>query len=136
MEAALLKRTRANAGVAAIAGTFNGEPAIDFDERKSDAESAFPAAIQTLVSPGKSYDQDGPDGTRQSLIRWECFGLTSDDAFALAQAIIAANEPSGTVDAVRFGRSFLKFERPFPPETVGEVRIFRRIVDMEITATF
>ena len=136
MEAALLKRTRANAGVIAVAGTFNGEPAIDFDERKSDAESAFPAAIQSLISPGKAYDQDGPDGTRQSIIRWECFGLNSDDAFHLAQAIVAANEPKGTVDAVRFGNGFLKFERSFPPETVGELKIYRRIVDMEITATF
>ena len=136
MEAALLKRTRADAGVIAVAGTFNGEPAIDFDERKSDAASAFPAAIQSLISPGKSYDQDGPDGTRQSIIRWECFGLTSDDAYALALAIVAANEPKGTVDAVRFGNGFLKFERRFPFETVGELKIFRRIVDMEITATF
>lgn len=197
MEAALLKRTRAAAGVIAVAGVFNAEPAIDFDERKSDAESAFPAAIQSLVSPGKQYDQDGPDGTRTSLVRWECFGLTSDDAFALAQAIVAANEPSGMASSdlafsqditpsagessvgqtwvkpstgelfirvgggillggtvivlggfrpsiywteaaydVRFGRGFLKFERNFPPETVGELKIYRRIVDMEITATF
>lgn len=135
MEAALLKRTRADTGVAAIAGTFNGEPAIDFDERKSDAEEAFPAAIQSLISPGKSYDQDGPDATRQPLIRWECFGLTSDGAFNLAQAIIAANEPKGMFEGVRFSEGFLRFERSFPSETVGELKLYRRIVDMEITAT-
>lgn len=198
MEAALLKRTRADSGVIAVAGVFNSEVAIDFDERKSDDASAFPAAIQSLISPGKQYDQDGADATRISRVRWECFGLTSDDAYSLAQAIIAANEPSGlaysgdiaftqetpptgdesnigeiwakpstgeifvrvgggillddkvvvlggsspsiywepTSYDVRFGRGFLVFERSFPPETVGDRRIFRRIVDMDITANF
>lgn len=135
MEGSLLKRTRANSEVASVAGKFNNEPAIDFDERKSDADEAFPAAIQSLISPGKNYDQDGPDGTQIARIRWECFGLTSDDADALAKAIVAANEPKGTFGAVRFGAGFLKFERSFPPETVGERRIFRRIIDMDITAT-
>lgn len=136
MEAALLKRLRGDAGIQAIAGVFNGQAAIDFDERKSDAVTAFPAAIQSLISPGKTYDQDGPDRTRTSRIRWECFGLTSDDAHDLAQAIIAVAEQSGTFEAVRFGRGFLVFERAFPPETVGDQAVFRRLIDMDITATF
>ena len=136
MEAALLQRLRESAGVIAVAGTFNDEPAIDFDERKSDDSSAFPAAIQSLVAPGPIYDQDGRGGTQQALMRWECMALDPDGAFALAKAIVAELEGSATVAGVRFGRGFLQFERTFPPETVGEQAIYRRIVDLEITANY
>lgn len=136
MEGALLKRLRADAAVQAVAGVFGGQAAIDFDERKSDDLAAFPAAIQSLISPGKIYDQDGPGGTRTSRLRWECFGLTSDDAYNLAQAIIDSAERAETFGGVRFGRGFLVFERSFPPETVGERSVYRRLIDMDITATF
>ena len=84
MDAALLKRLREAEAVAAKSGTFNGEPAIDFDERKSDEANAFPAAIVTLIDPGKRYDQDGPSATRQARWRFECMGLTPDGAAELA----------------------------------------------------
>jgi len=136
MEGALLKRIRADQGVIDVAGTFNEKPAIDFDERKSDDESAFPAAIQSIVSPGKKYSQGGASSKRTSRMRWECFGLTSDDAFNLAQAIIAKAEQAETVGGVRFQEGFLSFERTFPVETVGDRKVFRRVIDMDITATF
>lgn len=136
MDAAVLKRLREDPGVIAVAGTFNDEPAVDYDERKSDAASAFPAAIQTVIAGVKNYDQDGPDGARTWRMRWECIALDPDGAHALGAAIIAALEPVATIDGVRFGRGFLSFERTFPPEDVGDLRMFRRIVDMEITATY
>ena len=136
MEDALLGRLRADAGVQAAAGVYNAAPAIDYNERKSNAEAAFPAAIQSLVVGAKNYDQDGPDRARTFRMRWECMALDPDGAFALGQAIIAALEPASAVGGVRFGRGFLVFERDFPPEDVGELRIFRRIVDMNITATY
>jgi len=136
METALLERIRSNAGVASVAGVYAGEPAIDFDERKSNDPIAFPAAIQTVVAGTRAYDQDGLDQTERARMRWECFSIdSSDGAHALAKAIIAAVEPFAAVGVVRFGRGFLSFERSFPPEDVGELRIFRRIVDMDISAT-
>ena len=137
MEAELLKRLRSDTGVAAVAGVFNDEPAIDYDERKSNDPQAFPAAIQSVVAGTKDYAQDGPIGSRTWRMRWECFSLDSGDGAAeLAAAIIADLEVKATEGDVRFGRGFLSFERTFPPEDVGDLRIFRRIVDMEITATF
>lgn len=137
MDGAVLKRLRVNAGVAAAAGTFNGKPAIDHNERKSNAATAFPAAIQTVVAGPKNYNQDGPQRTRTWRLRWETMSLDSDDgAVALGDAIVAALEPADTIGDVRFGRGFLSFERSFPPEDVGDLRIFRRIYDMDITATY
>ncbi len=136
MDAALLKRLRETAPVAAKSGTYNGEPAIDFDERKSDEASAFPAAIVTLIDPGKRYDQDRPSATRQARWRFECMGLTPDGAAELAEAIEQELETSKQVDTVRFHKGFLAFGRSFPPETVGEQRIYRRLIDMDITATY
>ncbi|MBD2842706.1 hypothetical protein [Erythrobacter rubeus] len=137
MEDAALARIRAHAGVVQVAGVFNGEPAIDYDERKSDDPSAFPAAIQTMVAGTKNYSQGGPIGSRTSRMRWECFSIgSSDGAKALGDQIIAAMEPPATIGPVRFGHGFLSFERTYPPETVGELRIFRRIIDMDITATY
>lgn len=137
MDGAVLLRLRADAGVIASAGVFNGEPAIDHDERKSNAATAFPAAIQSVIAGTKNYDQDGPIGTRTWRLRWECMSLDSDDgAKALADAIVAALEPAATFGGVRFGRGFLVFERSFAPEDVEDLTIFRRIVDMDITATY
>lgn len=137
MDAAVLARLRANPAVGAVAGAFNGEPAIDHNERKSNDPSAFPAAIQTVIAGEKRYNQDGPQRTRSWRLRWECMSLDSDDgAVALGDAIVAALEPEGTFASVRFGRGFLVFERSYPPEDVDDLIIFRRIYDMEITATY
>lgn len=136
MEAELLQRLREDARVQATAGAFNGEPAIDFDERKSNDVSAFPAAIQTLVAGVRNYDQDGAIGVRTARVRWECFSIgNGDGAAVLAECIVNALEPEATVGSVRFGRSFLIFERSYPPEDIGDLKVFRRIVDMDITAT-
>lgn len=136
MDAALLKRLREAPAVADKSGTYNEEPAIDFDERKSDDASAFPAAIITLIDPGKLYDQDGPSATRQARWRFECMALTPDGAAELAEVIEREIEAAKQVDTVRFHKGFLAFGRSFPPETVGEQRIFRRLIDMDITATY
>ena len=63
-------------------------------------------------------------------------GLTPDGAADLAEAIEQELETSKQVDTVRFHKGFLAFGRSFPPETVGEQRIYRRLIDMDITATY
>ena len=136
MDAEALKRLRSSTAVQAVAGVYNDEPAIDYDERKSDAESAFPAAIQTVIAGPRSYDQDGRQGTETWRLRWECIGLDPDTAKALSDAIAATLEPRATIDGVRFGKGFVVFERSASPEDVGDLRMFRRIVDMELTATY
>jgi len=137
MDAFVLKRLRADAGVIAAAGVFDGDLAIDHTERKSDAESAFPAAIQTVVAGNTKYNQDGAMGTRTWRLRWETFSVGSDEgAVELAHAIVAALQPEGEFEGARFGRGFLVLERSGGAEDVEDQRLFRRIIDMEITATY
>jgi hypothetical protein len=137
MEQQVLARVRADAGVIAAAGEFGGAPAVDFEERKSNAASAFPAAILTTIAGIKLYDQDGAKGARTWRIRFETFSLgNADGAVALGEAIIAALEPAAVTHGIRFGRGFLALERGGGVEDVGDLRIFRRIVDLNITATY
>ena len=137
MDGAVLKRLRADAGVQAAAGVYAGKPAIDHNERKSNEKTAFPAAIQTVVAGDKQYDQDRAIGSRTWRLRWECMSLDSDDgAVALSDAIIAALEPADTFAGVRFGRGFLVLERSGGNEDIADLTIFRRIIDLNITATY
>ena len=136
-EFALRQRLREAQVVADLAGEVGGEAAIDIGERKSNAESAFPAAVQTLVSPGTLYDQDGRGGTRQMLVRYETFGLTADSTALLTDAIATELEtkPAAAIGGVRFQRGMVFAERNGGVEALGDLTIHRRILDMEITAT-
>lgn len=132
MEEALIARLRAAQAVLLIAGTFKDRPTIDLHERKSDATSAFPAAVVTILTPGRGYDHDGADTLHQRRVRFECFGLSAGSSILLKRALVLELERPALVAGVRFGKSQLKFERSFPPEDVAALRIFRTIIDVEI----
>lgn len=132
MEEALIARVRADTGIGAVAGSFGGRPAIDLHERKSNERSAFPAAVVSIIAPGRSYGQDGPDPVRLRRVRFECFGLSAGDAILLGRAITEMIEQNARVDGVRFGRGQLLFERSFPPEDIAELRVFRTLYDFRI----
>lgn len=136
MRADLVARLRADVGVAAAAGTVGGRPAIDWIERKSDAETAFPAATLQVISPGRQYDQDGPSGLSLPRVRIECFGLSHAAAAALADAILPVTEAAATYGATRFHRGKLLFERDFNPEDLGSnLKVFRNLRDFQIPNT-
>jgi hypothetical protein len=140
MEEQLIKRLRTNAGVVAIAGKIHSgakvRPAIDWMERKSDDDAAFPAGTLQGVSPGRSYDQDGPSGLQQKRIRFESFGRSYEQARQLADAAIAALEPAAEIGGMRFHRSKVVFDRDFPPEDLGgTLKVFRILIDFMIPAT-
>lgn len=132
MEEALISRLRASAGIIAAAGVFNGRPAIDLHERKSNDKAAFPAIVVTVISPGRSYDQDGPDSLQRRVVRFECFGLSAGSSILLKRALTTELEQPALVEGVRFSRGRLRFERSFSPEDVATLRIFRTIADFEI----
>lgn len=137
IEFALRQRLREAAAVSDLAGKVGGEAAIDIGERKSNEPSAFPAAVQTLLDPGRAYDQDGRSGTRQMLVRFETFGLTADSTLLFTEAIADELEakPEATIDGVRFREGFVFAHRNGGVDTLGDLTIHRRILDMEITAT-
>ena len=136
MRAQLVARLRAEAGVIAAAGIVSARPAIDWIERQSDSDAAFPAATLQIISPGREYDHDGPTGLGMPRVRIECFGKSQSDAVVLADAIRDAIEPSATVSGIRFHRAKLLFERDFNPEDLGGgLKIFRNLRDYQIPAT-
>lgn len=136
MEEALIARLRADASVAAAAGVFNGRPAIDVGERRSDQSTAFPAAHIQTMSPGRFYDQDGPQGLHDPRVRIECFGLNWLAAKQLSRAITEALEVPATVEGIRFHRAKLVFERDMNAEDLdGGIRVFWTVRDMMIPYT-
>ncbi len=128
MEKALQDRLR-GALLGDVGAVYN-RPAIDWHERKSNDEGAFPAIVLTTVSPGRSYYQDGADGLMQPRIRLELFGLTPLTVKALKSRAIAELEQSAVSGETRFGRSRLAFERDADPEDLpGGMKIFRTMLD-------
>jgi len=127
MERALQDRLRA----APIAwGRAEGRAAVDWNERKSNDKTAFPALVLTTVSPGRNYYQGGTDGLTRPRIRTEIFDLTPLSAKATKDALIAEMEREATFGGVRFNRSQLAFERDADPEDLpGGLKVFRTILD-------
>ena len=136
-EFALRQRLRAAEAVSDLAGTVGGEAAIDIGERKSNDPASFPAVVQTLVSPGPIYDQDGTGATRKGHYRFEVFGLSADSTLLLTEAIIdeLESKPAASIAGVRFQRGYVFAHRNGGVETLGDLTIHRRILDMEITTT-
>lgn len=132
MEEALIARLRASDFVAAATGRVGGRPAVDLHERKSDEPSAFAAAVVTIISPGRTYDQDGADAWQRRRVRFECFGLSAGDSIILKRALVAELEIARVVAGVSFMKSQLQFERSFDPEDLATLRIFRTIADFTI----
>lgn len=135
VEFALRQRLRAAAAVSALAGTVGGEAAIDIGERKINDASAFPAAVQTLIAPGRIYNQSRRQAAQQGLFRYEVFGLNADSTLLLTEAIAdeLETEPAAVIAGVRFHRGFVFAHRNGGVEMLGDLRIHRRILDMEIT---
>ncbi len=127
MKRELADRLRAAAPIAALMGQAFGRPNIDWSERKS---AAFPAAILTTASPGRTYEQAGTDGLVRPRIRIEVQANTPLQAEAVRDAIVVEMERDALVGDVQFNRSQLAFERDMDPEDLaGGIKVFRTILD-------
>ncbi|MAG25024.1 hypothetical protein CMI47_05530 [Candidatus Pacearchaeota archaeon] len=117
----------------ALSGTLGeafNRPAVDWNERKSNDRSAFPAIVLTTVSPGHDYVQGGTDALKQPRIRAEIFDLTPLSVKATKTAVIEEMETSASQGATQFSKSRLAFERDTDPEDLpGGLKVFRTILD-------
>ncbi|KZY90844.1 hypothetical protein [Erythrobacter sp. HI0074] len=113
-----------------ILGEVHGRPAVDWNERKGNERSAFPAIVLTTVSPGREYVQGGTDALKQPRIRAEIFDLTPLSVKAMKRAVIEELESTARQGATQFSRSRLAFERDTDPEDLpGGLKVFRTILD-------
>lgn len=117
----------------ALSGTLGeafNRPAVDWNERKSNDRSAFPAIVLTTVSPGRDYVQGGTDALKRPRIRAEIFDLTPLSVKATKTAVIEEMETSASQGATQFSKSRLAFERDTDPEDLpGGLKVFRTILD-------
>ncbi len=130
MEEALIARLRAAAAVIDAAGTYDGRATIDWAERRSNDDSAFPASVMAVVSPGREYDLDGPSGLNRPRVRFRNYGLTYRSAKLLARAIRDELERPAAVGGVRFHRGRLNLEIDYDPEDLpGGPKVFLTHLD-------
>jgi hypothetical protein len=123
MEEALIARLNAVAAVAAAGA------AVAWDERpRSDGA---PSIVLTLVSEGRDYTHDGPDGLDFPWVQIDFWGADAAALVPLRDAVIAEFESATDVDGIRFHAGFLESSRSSAPETLdGGVTLHRRFIEV------
>ena len=132
MEETLVSRLRATAAIAALVGTENSRPAINWIERGE----TLPSVTLQDVSSGRRYAQDGPIDLENPMIQMDCWATTYGAAKLLARAVRDEMETSETVSGIEFVESFLVAERDMTPEDLGSgIKVFRVSLDFSVWFT-
>lgn len=132
MEEALVERLRAAASVAALVGTTNSRPAINWIERGE----TLPCVTLQDVSSGRRYAQSGPIDLENPMIQMDCWAETYAAAKLLARAVRDEMETAKTVSGIEFDESFLVAERGMTPDDLGSgIKVFRVSLDISVWFT-
>lgn len=130
MEEALRAHLLASAALKALC------PKVVWDERP---QGTYPATTLTLVSPGREYTHDGFDGLSESRVQADVWSLEKAEALAISRALVAAIEPTATIDAGPAGKweigpAFLDSEDGGGTEDLGGgTKVYRRRMDWIVT---
>lgn len=129
MQADLLTRLGAVAGLSAL-GTR-----ISWMERSRRVTPEFPALVATMVSPGRDWTHDGPDGLDRPRVQFDLYGKSVDQLRDLFDALRDELETAPFVDVggaggTRFHPAMLDTQRDMPAEDLSDgTRIFRISAD-------
>lgn len=108
MEANLVARLAANAGVSAAVGRLSGIASISWGLPIQGAP--LPWLVITKIDPGRDYTHSGADGLDGPRLQFDALGETQDAALALANAVMTAIETGGTQGTTKFYPGFLEAE--------------------------
>lgn len=129
MEEALVARLRATAAIAALVGTTNSRPAIDWIERPE----VLPAITLQDVTSGRDYTHGGATDLERPIVQIDCWAGTYGEAKLIARAVIAEMETQETVSGTAFGFSFVEASRSMDPEDLGGgIKVFRQSLDFRV----
>ena len=132
MEEALVERLRATTSIAALVGTTNSRPAIDWIERGE----TLPCITLQDVTTGRRYAQDGPTDLENPMVQMDCWAETYGAAKLLARAVRDEMETAETVSGIEFDESFLVAERGMTPDDLGSgIKVFRVSLDFSVWFT-
>lgn len=93
---------------------------------------ALPAMTLMKVSPGRAYTFGGANGTSGTLVQFDIWAKTAEQAKAVFTALLAVLETPAAVGATQFGMSFLQSERDGHEEVPGVGIIIRKSADFLI----
>lgn len=123
MEEALVARLRAATAVAAIAGTR-----VSWFERPR--RGGLPCVVLTMVSPGREWTHEGPDGLDRPRVQFDCWAESDTASLALARAVLAEMEQPGTVADWVFHEAALETQRTDIDDLDGGKKLFRVSLDL------
>lgn len=103
MEADLIARLIADAGVAAVAGT-----SVSWFARNRADE--LPALVLSKISPGREWTHSGPDNLDRPRVQFDAYARVQEDAAALATAVQVLMEAGGDEGTTRFHPAQLEGE--------------------------
>lgn len=125
MEAALLARLLATAGLTALVSTR-----INWTRRPQG--EALPAVVLHLIDRGPDYHTQGASGLVENRVQVDCWASSYKSAKAVARAVEAAVAGQSFVQgAVRFDAVFLADERDASLEEAPET-LFRTSLDLMV----
>ncbi|AHE56011.1 tail completion protein gp17 [Sphingomonas sanxanigenens] len=107
MEEALIARLLAFAGIANIVGE-RVWPLVRPEG------TPLPALTLQVISPNRTYTQDGPSGFYGPRVQFDSWGASYEDAKLVSRQVTAAVELPAIVGGIRFDAGFLDSERDMP----------------------
>lgn len=119
MQQELTARLLATPALSALVGNR-----ITWGERVK--KEPLPAITIMEVSPGRNYVHAGADPTGSPRLQFDCYGRTSVEAKAVADALIATLEQPATQGTIAFSKSILEAERgPLIEDVGGGLKVHR-----------
>jgi hypothetical protein len=123
MEDALTARLLASPALSPLVGNR-----ITWGERVK--KEPLPAITMLVVSPGRNYVHGGADPTGNPRVQFDCYGASSVQAKAVADALIATLEARATVGGIAFSVALLDAERgPLIEDVGGGLKVHRFSLD-------
>jgi hypothetical protein len=124
METQLRSRLTSDSAVAAIVGTR-----VNWGVRPQG--EAYPSVVMTIIDDDRPQHMAGLITCRETLVQFDCYGITRAQVAALREAVIAAITPGAIVSGMIFLRSFVDTVRNMDAYTDTGL-VFRDSVDARV----
>lgn len=90
-------------------------------------KTALPYALANVISDPRPAHLKGFVGMRRTRVQVDCFGKTGKDAVLMAEALIAALSPPGTVGTTKFGHSAAEGPSDLTDDVAGKT-VHRKMI--------
>lgn len=94
--------------------------------------SSLPCVRLQVVSDPRPSTYEGRQSFRSTSVQADCMATSRGEADAVADAVIAAAEPAGTVGGTKFSRAFVEASRTYSERADSGVVTFVTSLDLAV----